>query len=274
MCNSKTFIDALKACSKSRSLDNGLQIHVRAAMSGLLDRDPFIASALVDMYAKCGSLSKAIQAFNKLSFRDKVLWTSLISGYVEHGDSEQALICFERMQIEGIALDAMSYVPALKACGSLKAVTKGEGLHEELKSLGLLERNNRFLSSMLINMYAKCGCLDKAQQVFDHLHEPDVVSWNALITGYNQEGHGVKALELFDKMKLEGHLPDSVTFVCGLKACADTGNLEKGAHIHREIEKQKGLLESDPVIRSSLIDMYARCDRLDAAHNVLKRLPQ
>eukprot|EP00250_Pteridium_aquilinum_P019897 c24620_g2_i5 orf=1-246(+) len=81
-------------------------------------------------------------------------------------------------------------------------------------------------------MYAKCGAIEIAQEVFDELPAWDVASWNALIGGYAQHGFDEEALSCFERMQGKGLSPDSVTFVCILKACGNIGAANKGEQIH------------------------------------------
>eukprot|EP00250_Pteridium_aquilinum_P018843 c24218_g12_i1 orf=1-438(+) len=120
-------------------------------------------------------------------------------------------------------------------------------------------------------MYAKCGLIANAQEVFDTLVSRNVVSWNALIAGFSQEMHSEKALNCFRQMQLEGFSPDAVTFVCILKACGNIKAAHKGQEIHAEIVKM-GLLEEETVVSNALIDLYADCGMLAEAEEVFNRL--
>ncbi|MCO5594541.1 hypothetical protein L7F22_048573 [Adiantum nelumboides] len=104
-------------------------------------------------------------------------------------------------------------------------------------------------------MYAKCGNLTCAHQIFDELVEHDVVPYTALITGYAQHGHGEEALICFDHMQSGGLFPNAVTFAGMLKACADMGASERGVALHTEIVR-RGLLGDDIVLGNALLDMY------------------
>eukprot|EP00250_Pteridium_aquilinum_P013618 c21461_g1_i1 orf=1-507(-) len=169
------------------------------------------------MYAKCGSLTRAQEAFDGLPLRDIVSWTILMAGYNDHGCGEKALECFDRMQHEGILPNAFAMACSLKACGSILALDKGREIHTEIERWGLLERDV-FVGSSLIDMYTKCGFLGTAQVVFNRLPVRNVVSWTVLIGGYTDFGYGVEALECFKRMQLEGVSPNAATFVCVLKA--------------------------------------------------------
>ena len=97
------------------------------------------------------------------------------------------------MQDEGICPTVVTISCVLKACiivGSLEIV---EEIHAEVRKQGLLQKDI-VLGTTLLDMYAKCGALDKAREVFERLPGRDVVSWNALISGYDRHGLGEDAL--------------------------------------------------------------------------------
>eukprot|EP00250_Pteridium_aquilinum_P032060 c44900_g1_i1 orf=1-327(+) len=107
-------------------------------------------------------------------------------------------------------------------------------------------------------MYAKCGLLKRAQEVFDSLLARDVVTWTALIAGFAKNEHGKEALKCFDHMQDEGVCPNAVTYVCCLKACGSIKALDKGREIHAKIEKE-GLLGTNLALGNALVDMYVKC---------------
>ena len=122
----------------------------------------------------------------------------------------------------------------LKICAKNKDLYKGTELHEEALKKGFLETNPD-VANALISMYARCGALEEAQQVFETLTVRDVISWNALIARYTQHGHGHAVLVCFDKLQNEFFSPTQITLTCILKACGITGDIEKGKQIHYEI---------------------------------------
>ena len=135
-----------------------------------------------------------------LPIRNVISWNVLIVGYAQYGFSEKALTCFSRMKKEGFTLNAATFACILKACGKLELLEMGEQIHVKLSKDGLLE-NNIAMGNALVDMYAKCGMLVKAQKVFDDLPKRDVISWNALISGYAQHGLGDEALSCFVRMQ-------------------------------------------------------------------------
>ena len=171
--NGRTFLPLIKACIFAKDLKRGLPIHVQCVLSRWFERDHFVASAIVEMYAKCGWILEAQNVFDRLSIRDSVTWTVLIEGYVGCGYGEEALKIFMQMQLEGICPDAFTYVSTLKACESIRASNKAQQIHVEIENSGFLE-GNVFLSCALVDMYAKCGLIGKAREVFDKASIRDV----------------------------------------------------------------------------------------------------
>lgn len=266
-----TFVSILNACGSIKALGRGLEIHAEIARKGLFEREAMVGNALVDMYTKCGLLAKAEEALSRLVVRDVVTWTTLISGYATEEHGMEALICFEQMQVEGILPNAVTYACILKACASFGALEKGQEIHEAAAKQGLME-SSVVVGSAIVDMYAKCGQLEKAQEVFDKLQKRDVVTWNSLIAGYANHELGKEALLIYDRMREEGVSPNSVTFVSSLKACGTVKDGKKGQHIHSDIDRE-GLLKNDLAAGNALVDMYAKCGSLTQAQEVFDRLP-
>ena len=274
--NEGLFLDAiayvccLNACAILEALDRGREIHAKISCNGFIITHLEVGNTLIGMYAKCGMLTEAQKVFNDLPVQDTISWNAMIAGYAKHERGEEAFNLFEQMQQKGIPFDVVTLVCGVKTCGRLGASQKGEKLHDEISRRGLLEKD-LLVGNALIEMYAECGLLPKAHQVFEEIPLRDVVSWTLLITGYAQQGQGEEALNCYDKMQKEGFSPDPITFSCILKACAGIGDIEKGKEIHDEIMKHN-LLEKNVVIATALVDMYAKCGMLGKAQQVFDKL--
>ncbi|KAH7282516.1 hypothetical protein KP509_35G034300 [Ceratopteris richardii] len=260
---------SLKASARMISTCMGSRIHVEIVRKGVLDIDIVIGNALIDMYAKCGKLKQALEVFNKLKCKDTVSWTALITGYVQHGCGKEALACFEQMQSEGISPDDVTLLCCLNASSITNDVNVGCSIHAEIVRRDLMERDS--IGNALINMYAKCGLLANAQEVFDNYSLRDVVSWNALIGGYAQLGHGKAALDCFNHMQLEGSCMDAVTYLCALNASGIEGAIDIGYEIHAEVAR-KGLLGVDAILGNALLDMYVKSGVFIKAWEVFDKL--
>lgn len=128
---------------------------------------------------------------------------------------------------QGTARDnCRAYALLIQDCVNNKNVEQGKQIHAHVIKTGLVTFS--FLNTHLVNMYAKCGKLDSARQVFDRMHNRGVVSWTAVIAGYVQNGFCQEALELFPQMKRDSVEPNEFTFPCVLKACAGLEALSTG----------------------------------------------
>jgi pentatricopeptide repeat protein len=271
--DSVTFICILKACTSIGAVAKGEEIHAQIVKAGLVGnhQSRALGNALIDMYLKCGSLVKAEHVFDEIHLQDVISWTTLISGYVRHGHGERAIEGFERMQIEAISADAVMLVHALKACGIVGTIIKGEQIHARIIAERLLEQNV-VMGNALVDMYAKCGALTRAQMVFDTLPFRDVVSWNALISGYAQLGRDEIVFKLFDRMIDESKEPTLVTFTAVLNACSHAGLLEKG-QIYFETMKDRYRVNPTLEHYTCMIDLFGRAGYIDQAAAMIKEMP-
>ncbi|KAH7293530.1 hypothetical protein KP509_28G029300 [Ceratopteris richardii] len=267
--NSFTFVVLLRACVHLKCIVKGRELHCEAVKEGY-ELDQFVASILVDLYAKCGSLSDAQDVFSELKERDTVLWTAMIAGYSEHGFGEDALKCFRQMQDEKIPRDAGTYVCILKACSSLEDIVTGEEIHKEVTVSGFNE--NPFLGNTLVYFYARVRKHEEAHTVFNRLSSHDVVTWNALLAGYSENKRSEQVLASLDQMRKEGKFsPNAVTLSCSLKACCSGSQaIDIGRGLHSEVLK-KGY-ESEVVVGNTLVDMYSKCGFLTEAMWVFDNL--
>jgi pentatricopeptide repeat protein len=266
-----TYNCLLKACSGVGSLEIGESIENEIRKQGLLDQNHFLGASLVHMYAKCGSLEKAHEVLEKLPERSVVTWNALMAGYSQHGCGEEILKCFKEMKDEGIAPDPVTYICVLKACGIADCLKLGEEIDADVRKQGLLQKDI-VLGTTLLDMYAKCGALDKAREIFELLPRQDVVCWNALISGYDRHGLGEDALKCFRQMQDEGIRPNAITYISVLKACGLVGCLEIGKEIDAKFRKQKSL-RNNIALGTALVDMYVKCDSVEKARDVFEQLP-
>jgi pentatricopeptide repeat protein len=144
----------------------------------------------------------------------------LVAGFVDGDAAEEAFECTQAMQADGVSPDAVTFVSALKACCSIGSPDKGREAHAAIVRLGFLDADLAS-GNALIDMYGKCGCLPEAARVFEGAPSRDVVSWTTIMAAYCEHEQGSKALESLARMPLEGVVPNSATFLCGLKACRD-----------------------------------------------------
>ncbi|XP_059067251.1 pentatricopeptide repeat-containing protein At2g03880, mitochondrial-like [Cryptomeria japonica] len=267
--NSTTFASILPACAKMGALELGMNIHQSILEGGLLT-DIIVGNALVDMYAKCGRIDKAYELFDRMPQRDVFSWNAMILGYAQNELVEKALKTFKQMQLAGVKPDSTTFANILSACAKMGALELGMAIHQSIMDRGIL--SNVVVSTALMDMYAKCGSIDKACELFDKMPQKDVISWNTMIAGYTQNGFVEKALETFKQMQLAGIKEDSTTFASILPACAKMGALEQGMDIHQSINDRG--ISSDVVVATALVDMYAKCGSIGKARELFDKMSQ
>ncbi|XP_009345233.2 pentatricopeptide repeat-containing protein At2g34400 [Pyrus x bretschneideri] len=269
MPNNFTYPFVFIACANLLELNHGRAAHSSVFRTGL-DKDGHVSHSLITMYARCGELGFARKVFDEISERDLVSWNSMISGYCKMGCAGEAVRLFCEMRTDGFEPDERTLVTVLGACGDLGDLSLGkwvEGFVIENK----LEMNT-YVGSALIGMYGKCGDLSSARRVFDSMKKKDRITWNAMISGYAQNGMSDEAMVLFDGMKEAGVNPDKITLVGVLSACASIGALELGKWIDT-YATERGL-QHDIYVGTALIDMYAKCGSLATALRVFEDMPQ
>lgn len=267
--NQVTFVCILKACSRLATLAHGKFVHAYI-LENRFESGVFIGNSLIDMYSKCGKLEEAWKVFNGLPRRDVVTWGAVISGYVQHGQSEQSLQLFEQMQEQGIKPDQVIFVSILKACSNIGAPDQGMLIYAHVIECG--SESSIPIGNTLINMYIKCWKYEDAGQVFKQMTTRDVVTWTAMLEGYAQHGFAQEAIQAFIQMQQEGIMPNQLTFVSILKASLVTATLNQCKLMHVHVIESSCPL--DVYIATSLINAYANCGSLKDACRMFDNLPK
>eukprot|EP01018_Ginkgo_biloba_P010381 Gb_31374 [translate_table: standard] len=277
--NSFTYGSILTACASLGDLEQGKQVHAHVMKYGL-DSDTCVGNALCTMFAKCESMEYALQVFDKMPEKNVISWTAMIARYVEIGDGEEAFKFYCLMRLAGVKPNHYTFTSVLSACGCLAVMEKGKQVHAHAVKTGF--ESVVSVENSLIDMYAKCGSIEHARQVFDRMHKRNLVSWNGMIAGYTQARysykdfnffcHGEEALKLLSKMQREGMKLDFFTFASVLTACASLAALEQGKQIHTHVIKTG--LESDVSVASALVTMYAKVGSIEGAHTVFSQMTE
>ncbi|XP_057824127.2 pentatricopeptide repeat-containing protein At4g02750 isoform X2 [Cryptomeria japonica] len=223
-----SFVCTLPACANLAATRQGLEIHGKIVRTGS-QFDLTVVNALIDMYAKCGSIGRAHKLFDKMHQLDDVSWTSMISGYAQNGLVDEALKLFkempqpslvswnaliagvaqnghpkkslelfQEMQLSGVRPDAKALTSILQVCACLATVEHGMEIHG--KVIRSEFQSDVFVMTALIDMYAQCGDIVKASKLFYQMHERDLFTWNIMISGYIQNDLTDEALKLFKEL--------------------------------------------------------------------------
>ena len=196
--NTFTLAFVLKACSVISAFEEGRQVHARVLRSGF-GSSPFVQTALVNMYGRCAEVWCARLVFDEISERNLVAWSAMIGGYARVGLVEETFGLFREMQMAGVVPDQVTMVSVISACTSADSLDIGRWVHAYVEKQ-MIEIDLE-LGTALINMYAKCGCIEKAKAIFRKLSVKDTKAWSSMIVGLAIHGLSEEAVKAFSLME-------------------------------------------------------------------------
>ncbi|CAN1312449.1 Pentatricopeptide repeat-containing protein At5g56310 [Linum perenne] len=305
-----TYSFVLSGCAKLGSVIEGEQLHGRAFSTGHCS-NVFVSTSLVNMYGnvvggsgmgyarkvfdemrernaatwntllaghlRCGEFDLARKLFDEMPERNVVSWTAMIAGHARSGKCKYALILFDKMRKDGVELDQVVLVAALSACAEIGDLKLGKWIHSYVTE-SFSSKNKTVLVSLnnaLIHMYASCGMIEEAYEVFRWMPERTVVSWTSLIVAFAKQGYADQALSVFNHMQTLGSKeakPDELTFIGVLVACSHGGYVNQGRQFFEDMRRIWGI---SPTIEhyGCLVDLYSRAGLLDEASELIKTMP-
>ncbi|XP_060201174.1 putative pentatricopeptide repeat-containing protein At3g11460, mitochondrial [Lycium barbarum] len=266
--NAVTILGLVPGLTDPECLLLGMCLHCLNIKCGL-DNDLAIANCLLTMYVRCACMELARKLFDHIPEKGLITWNAMISGYAQNGLAGEVLELYHEMESLQVNPDAVTFVGVLSACAYLGNQMIGFEVEQKIKSSGM--RFNVFLKNALINMYARCGNLAKAQTIFDEMPERNLVSWTTIIGGYGIHGLGKTAVELFDKMIETGIRPDGTVFVSVLSACSHAGLTKKGLNYLDLMKREYGLKPRSEHY-SCVVDLLGRVGRLDEARKLIESM--
>ncbi|KAI3885802.1 hypothetical protein MKW92_044098 [Papaver armeniacum] len=298
--NNYTFPFVLQACSKLLGTREGPQIHNHVVKLGFT-KDVYIKNSLINFYSVCGQIQNsrqvfdenpqcsdivtwnailasyardeqldiAEQLFGQMPEKDVISWSTLIVGYVQGGKLEKGLDCFREMKEKGLTPNEAIFVTVLSASAQMGLLEHGKLVHSTIKASNC--RMTLPLRTALIDMYAKCGCIEMSRQLFDEMRRRDVWSWNVMICGLATHGLGKEALELFGRFSKEGWRPVNVTFVGVLNACGRAGLVNEGRRYFKLMTEVYGI---DPEMEhyGCIVDLLGRAGFVEEALQLVENM--
>ncbi|XP_077234914.1 tetratricopeptide repeat (TPR)-like superfamily protein [Tasmannia lanceolata] len=264
-----TYPSLLKGCAHMSALREGMQIHGHAFKFGL-ESDLYVQNSLINMYGKCGEIKHSCRVFEQMVQRSVASWSALIASHNSLGLWEECLDLFGKMSSEGWRADESTLVSLLSSCTHLGALDFGRCTH------GYLIRNMRgpnvIVQTSLIDMYAKCGCLEKGLSIFENMPKKNLLSYSAMITGLAMHGEGRKALRVFSDMLGKGLKPDDIVYVGVLSACSHAGLVDEGLQCFNRMRFEHRMV---PTVQhyGCLVDLMGRAGKLDEAYELIRNMP-
>ncbi|KAK9285139.1 hypothetical protein L1049_024324 [Liquidambar formosana] len=295
-----TYPSIFKAYAQLGLAHDGAQLHGRIIKLGL-EFDPFIRNTIIYMYANCGLLCEAWRLFDenvdfdvvawnsmimglaksgeidesrrlfdKMWTRNQVSWNSMISGYVRNGKLVEALDLFGKMQEERIRPSEFTMVSLLNASARLGALKQGEWIQDYIRKNKM--ELNAIVVTAIIDMYCKCGSIDKALQVFDTAPTKGLSCWNSMILGLAMNGCENEAIQLFSRLESSNLKPDEVSFIGVLTACNHSGLVNKARDYFSLMTETYKILPSVKHY-GCMVDVLGRAGLLDEAEGLIRSMP-
>ncbi|XP_057963816.1 pentatricopeptide repeat-containing protein At1g08070, chloroplastic-like [Malania oleifera] len=275
-------VSVLSACSKLEIVKIEKWVGIFSEFIGSVDsrnlvRDP-VNTILVYLYGKWGKIEKSREKFDEIAEKGKrsvLPWNSMIGAYAQNGCAMEALKLF-RLMVDNphCSPNHVTMVSVLSVCAQIGDLDLGKWIHGYMESKGCngVVESNMFLATALIDMYSKCGSLERAKEVFDRMVSKDVVSFNAMVMGLAINGEGEEALRLFSRMQEFRLQPNASTFLSVLCACSHSGFIKEGRRLFLEMSQRFSL---SPKLEhyACYIDLLSRVGLIEDAFEVVMSMP-
>ncbi|XP_021893862.1 pentatricopeptide repeat-containing protein At3g29230-like [Carica papaya] len=242
-------------------------------------------NTLIRRYVRLGDMEAATAVFQEMGVKDSVSWNSMIAGYIHVRDYSRAHELHRQMQVAGLDITDVTLTSILGACAETGALQIGREIHEFLKQRGF--NIEGYLGIALIDMYAKCGSLSCAWEVFNEFKMKPVGCWNAMIVGLAVHGNSKEALELFASMekRIDQARPNRITFIAHqiiktmpfdansvlwrtlLGACKIYGNMELAEESFKRLTELEPLTDGDFILLSNVYAEAERWNGVEAVRN-------
>lgn len=244
-------------------------IHCYVVKTGI-DGATKTGNSLIDAYGKCGNIEALKRVFDLMVERNEVSWNSILAGFSYRGSNSSALDCFRAMITEHVKLNSVAIATMLPTLVELSLFNKGKELH--CFSMKMDMDSDVFVANALIDMYGKWGRPTQASFVFSRMQARNIVSWNTMVANFALNGLELDALGVVREMHANNEIPNSITLMNALPACARVGSVLHGKEMHaRSIRLGSA---SYLFVSNALTDMYAKCGRMDLAQTMFHNSPR
>lgn len=252
-------------------IDCGKVELARGYYDAMPQRNNVSCITMIAGYSKCGDVESALELFNNVNEKDQLLYNAMIACYAQNSQPKEALNLFNEMLQPnvGIQPDKMTLASVISACSQLGDLRFGSWIESYLSKVGIGMDDH--LATALIDLYAKCGSIDKAHKLFHSLQKKDLIAYTAMILGYSINGREKDAIRLFEEMMDARICPNLVTFTGILTAFNYIGLVEEGYHCFNSMMKYGFVPTADHY--SIMVDLFGRAGRLEEAHELIKSMP-
>ncbi|KAK9282156.1 hypothetical protein L1049_005068 [Liquidambar formosana] len=247
----------------------GDMILARRLFEEMPERNTATWNTMIDGYARLGNVESAELLFHRMPTRDIISWTTMINCYSQSKQFREALAVFNEMRTHAISPDEVTMASVISACAHLGALDIGKKIHLYVMKNGF--DLDVYIGSALIDMYAKCGSLDRSLVVFFKLQEKNLFCWNSIIEGLAVHGYAKEALAMFGRMEREKIKPNGITFISILSACTHAGLVEEGRKRFLSMTRDFSL-SPDVEHYGCMVDLLSKAGLLDEALELIRSM--
>ncbi|CAN8270215.1 unnamed protein product [Cochlearia groenlandica] len=247
----------LESCIGSKNLILGQIIHQHLLKRSLTLISSTVLVSLTRLYAVCNEVKLARNVFDEIPHpkTNPIAWDVMIRAYASNHLPEKAVDLYYKMLSYGVKPTKFTYPFVLKACACLRAIEDGKLLHSHVKGSDFTD--DMYVSTALVDFYAKCGEIDMALQVFDEMPQRDIVAWNAMVSGFSLHCCFSDVIGLFLDMRRSGGLSPNLSTIVGMfPALGKAGALKEAKAVHGYCT-QMGF-SGDLVVKTGMLDIYGK----------------
>ncbi|XP_010261450.1 PREDICTED: pentatricopeptide repeat-containing protein At5g55740, chloroplastic-like [Nelumbo nucifera] len=261
----------VKACAGSCNFRLGREVHGFAYRSGY-ESDIFVNNCLLDAYRKWGRIDDARKLFDRMYLRDIASWNSMLKGYSDAGEFPAFIRLIEEMKaVEGLKLNLITWNTMISGYAAHGCSKEALNCFCKMQSMGM--KPDLISCNALISALARDGYFQEVLELIQQMKivglEPDIISWTTLIGGYVNSGYFAEALNLFSEIQSSGLVLDKFMYSLSLKACSGLQAIRQGREIHGHMIRNG--FSNGTFLSTSLVNMYAKCGRLDCAKPLLSK---
>lgn len=250
----------------------GKEIHGRVLKMSLHGPvDPVVENGVLDMYSRCGSVEYACRVFRMMQVKNIVASNSMMAGFLGSGQAEEALRLFFSMVSSSVGVDGFSFSIVVDACGELALLKQGMQVHTQVVGGGF--EADVIVRNSLLDMYAKCGCVDSAELVFKVASSKDAVLWTTMISAYGKFGRVHDAISMFDRMAQLGIKQDGISYLAVLSACSHGGLVREGWDYFNLMSDGQSSVKMHPEHYGCMADLLCRRGYLEEALEFIENMP-
>ncbi|CAA7033901.1 unnamed protein product [Microthlaspi erraticum] len=260
-------MEILQLCARNGDITEAKACHGRIFRLDL-QGDVTLSNVLINSYSKCGFVELARQVFDGMHERSLVSWNTMIGLYTRRRRESEALDIFSEMRNESVKFSEFTISSVLSACGANCDALECKKLH--CLSTKTSHDLNLYVGTALLDLYAKCGLIKDAVQVFESMQDKSSVTWSSMVAGYVQNKSYEEALLLYriaQRMSLQQNQFTLSSVIC---ACSNLAALIEGKQMHAVMSKSG--FGSNVFVASSVIDMYAKCGSLRESYVIFSEV--